>query len=81
MTAKECLEKNEYLVRVQTDTSLMEDARIKAMIEHTKYHVQKALESAYNNCEIESLVELNGDRYNIVNKDSIMNSYPIQNIK
>ena len=47
------------------------------IIEFAKYHVKEALKSASINAKVETLSYY--DR--IVNKSSILNAYPIENIK
>jgi hypothetical protein len=54
--------------------------------EYTKLHVQAALKAAYQNATVEEQEiydSLNGDSWNqyIVNKNSIMNAYPLTNIE
>jgi hypothetical protein len=55
------------------------------MIEFAKLHVTKALEAAYNNATIDDIGSPNCDGEwmpcGIVDKDSILNSYPLDNIK
>jgi hypothetical protein len=54
------------------------------MIEFAKMHVEAALKEASENAETEDVWEGNtGSEYcdTIVNKDSILNSYPLENIK
>ena len=65
MTAKEILEKNQYLVRVETDSSNMDDPYVRAMIEFAKYHVKEALETAAKKAEIGAYYRANrkGSRY------------------
>jgi hypothetical protein len=47
------------------------------MIEFAKLHVEKALKNASEDVELETY----GNFGNSVNKDSILNSYPLENIK
>lgn len=56
------------------------------MNKFAKLHVQAALEAAYQNTIIEEQEiydPLNGDSWNqyIVNSESILNAYPLENIK
>ena len=110
MTAKEYLKKackdagfsedySEMIFRIMPDSS---STYVEAMIEHTKYHVQKALEKAAENVTIEEVYEdyckdhtpfwgvcsSCGNYHNpkvlvgkSVDKSSILNAYPIENIK
>jgi len=54
-------------------------------IEFAKLHVTKALEAAYNNATIDDIGSPNGDgewmSCDIVNKNSILNCYSLDNIK
>jgi hypothetical protein len=47
------------------------------MIEFTKLHVEAALKEASEDVELETY----GNFGNSVNKDSILNAYPLENIK
>ena len=55
-----------------------------AMIEFAKMHVQEALKQASEEAEVEHELSNPYDPnsgYEIVNKDSILNAYPLENIK
>lgn len=52
-----------------------------AMVAFAKMHVEKALNSAADNGQTEEIHELNGDVYSIIDRNSIINSYPLNNIK
>jgi hypothetical protein len=56
-----------------------------ALIEFAKLHVKSALEAASDNATIDDIGSPNGDGEwmycGIVDKDSILNSYPLENIK
>ena len=55
-----------------------------AMIEFAKMHVQEALKQASVEAEVEHELSNPYDpnsEYQIVNKDSILNAYPLENIK
>ena len=93
-TSKEILDKHKYLVRVETDNSLIEDPVPRAMIEFAKLHVQAALEAATANAEADFepmnwLAEqhcntpfIQGEDYEIgISRQSILQSYPLENIK
>ena len=57
---------------------------VQIMIEFAKLHVEAALKEASENAETEDVWEGNtGSEYcdTNVNKDSILNSYPLENIK
>ena len=81
-------EKHYYIDRI-----ISHGIYIKGMIEFAKYHVQKALEQASEKAFVE-YIDLNTDEifdYTDVitdddvevniNKDSILNAYPLENIK
>lgn len=51
------------------------------MIEFAKLHVEAALKVASENSCAEMETEMNGDRYPVVIKDSILNAYPLTLIK
>ena len=56
----------------------------KAMIKFAKMHVQEALKQASVEAEVEHELSNPYDpnsEYQIVNKDSILNAYPLENIK
>ena len=56
----------------------------KAMIKFAKMHVQEALRLASVEAEVEHELSNPYDpnsEYQIVNKDSILNAYPLENIK
>jgi len=86
MTAKEYLKKackdagfsedySEMIFRIMPDSS---STYVKAMIEHTKYHVQKALEKAANS---DIIIKNRYIHRTKEDKNSILNAYPIENIK
>jgi hypothetical protein len=53
----------------------------KAMIEFAKYHVEKALKTARIEAVLTDDVDLDGRFYNVVDSESIINSYQLENIK
>lgn len=81
-------EKHYYIDRIITH-----DDYIKGMIEFAKYHVEQALEKAYLDSEMRvsendtneypSFTDNYDDGYVTitVSKDSILNAYPLENIK
>jgi hypothetical protein len=73
MTAEECL--NSY---VDDYYEISTEGAKNAMIEFAKYHVEKALKKAAQEAEINFEVYI--DDYEI-NRDSILNAYPLENIK
>lgn len=91
MTAKEFLrnKKSEIGLRSQSSPLGSEGNEIEVMIEFAKYHVQKALETAskeVNLFDIDSASNIGNQYYGdnvtiIVDKDSIINVYPLENIK
>ena len=74
-TAEEILKKQEYLVRVETDSSLIENASIRAMIEFTKLHIE-----AYQ-IELNNRIKTTKDGIMYIDADSILNAYPLDLIK
>lgn len=61
-----------------------DDTIYKAMIEFAKLHVEAALKEASINAETKEESDNpydTEDRYYVVDKDSILNSYPLENIK
>jgi hypothetical protein len=63
------------------ETKLMDSSKPyteeEIMIEFTKIHVEAALKEASEDVELETY----GNFGNSVNKDSILNAYPLENIK
>ena len=83
-TAEEILKKHEYLVRVETDSSLIESPYIRAMIEFAKFHVEAALEAA-GETQKETCICSNKpcnccDKSKRIQQE-ILNAYPLTNIK
>lgn len=92
MTAKEFLrnKKNEIGLRSQSSPLGSEGTEIEAMIEFAKYHVEQALKKAAFNSQVEvvdheplsemakkaELLPIYG-----VDESSIVNAYPLENIK
>jgi hypothetical protein len=58
-----------------------EEQTYKAMIEFTKLHVEAALKAASENASAYTEKDSKGGTWNLVDKDSILNSYPLENIK
>ena len=74
-TAEEFLKEN-YKVKVGVTIE-------EVMIEFAKYHVEKSLEQASVEAEVEHELSNPYDpnsEYQIVNKESILNAYPLENI-
>jgi len=78
-TAEEFIEQYLRGDRVHDDINKVvdEEEAIEAMIEFAKLHVEAALKNASEDVELETY----GNFGNSVNKDSILNSYPLENIK
>ena len=86
-TAEEILIKEEILLKTIEESgnfplNLTRDTHIgtaknikKAMIEFAKLHVKEALQKAYENADLEYYGEV------CYNKDSLLNAYPLENIK
>lgn len=52
-----------------------------AMIEFAKLHVEAALKAASENAEAIAEPDYRGGEWYLVNKESILNAYPLENIK
>lgn len=66
-----------FPLNLTRDTHIGTAKKIKsAMIEFADYHVKQALQKAFENADLEHY----GDEV-CYNKDSIINAYPIENIK
>ena len=79
-TAEEILKTQPDDFEYKTVHERMKDA----LIQFAKLHVKAALEEAAKGAKIENIWEGNtGSEYcdTIVNKDSILNAYPLDNIK
>ena len=78
-TAEEFIEQYLRGDRVHDDINKVvdEEEAIEAMIEFAKLHVAQALKEASEDVELETY----GNFGNSVNKNSILNSYPLENIK
>jgi len=63
----------------QTTPDYQESVEI--MIAFTKIHVERALKEASENAEICNKAKFSGDYNPVVDEDSILNSYPLENIK
>ena len=70
-------ESSNFPLNLTRDTHIGTAKDIKtAMIEFAKLHVKEALQKAYENADLEYY----GDEV-CYNKDSILNAYPLENIK
>lgn len=66
----------------QVDNFQPHDWVVKAMIEFAKYHVQEALKEANRNAKIEHSGWESGHYWHHeISEDSILNAYPLENIK
>ena len=91
MTAKEFLRNKKSTVGLRSQSSPLgsEGLEVEIMIEFAKFHVQKALEVASKEADlydIDSASNIGNQYYGdevtiIVEKESILNSYPLENIK
>lgn len=83
MTAKEFLRNKKNVIGLRSQASPLgsEGTEIEVMIEFAQYHVTEALKAASEKAEIE-LDDLGilGTHY-VVNKESILTAYPLENIK
>ena len=76
-----------FIERIQgnMETCLLKEDVKKMMINYGKYCVEQALKSASENAVVEEKFKLTWsdefESYFIVDKDSILNSYPSENIK
>ena len=58
------------------------DAKVKSLIiEFAKLHVKAALEAASENATAYREEDMRGGTWTLVDKDSVINSYPLDNIK
>jgi len=73
-TAEEFLKRDESGVYNEIDI-------IHAMIEFTKLHVEAALKAASENATVNTEPDYRGGEWSIVDTDSILNAYPLDNIK
>jgi hypothetical protein len=89
-TAEEFIEQYLRGDRVHDDINKVvdEEEAIEAMIEFAKLHVEAALKEASDNAEADYTYEVFGGEFYdqpiyryFVKKDSILNSYPLENIK
>jgi hypothetical protein len=58
-----------------------DDVAKEIMIEFAQLHVEEALKAAYNNSECVNKAKFSGDQNWQVDEDSILNSYPLEQIK
>jgi hypothetical protein len=70
----------EFLKEAQSNPAKGWTAR-KAMIEFAKLHVEAALKHASELAEISNKPKFPGDYNLVIDEDSILNSYPLENIK
>ena len=88
-TALELLKSNHLLIENDKTCEAHTHLVVKQMIEFAKLHVQAALESVVEKGQVEVVIIPNdqpsssfGDDYTyIVDKQSILNAYPLDNIK
>ena len=79
-TAEELLSKRVYINRDGVDSVDDTVSDVTAtMVEFAKMHVEAALKEASENADI--IPDPNGMDWDVVSKDSILNSYPLTNIK
>jgi hypothetical protein len=57
------------------------EAEAKRMVEFAKLHVQAALKAASENAKIEIIPHEHEDTDYYINEDSILNAYPLDQIK
>ena len=84
MTAKEFLEVNKQSWETEQGSEVIDNIE-EMMIEFAKYHVEKALDNASDNAEVEDVGNPDHDGdwkpYYVVDRKSIINAYPLENIK
>ena len=78
MTAEELLEKYRFKAGKHIGNSDYE-LMCKFAIEFAKHHVENALQAASDIATVSNIYSNNSDEW--VNKDEILNSYPLTNIK
>ena len=82
-TAEEFLKSNDKIKELYNfeDLEYYSDAVCTAMIEFAKYHVTLALQNAANKAELEWDGLPSIGEFQIINKDSILNAYSLNNIQ
>lgn len=84
MTTEELFDKYKHGIFLQEDNFVYvvdkEDFE-KSMIEFAKYHVTKALKEASIEADITQELGSSGNWFNCVDKDSVLNAYPLDLIK
>ena len=80
MTTEEILDKKKVWLFRKVKTYDEKDVK-KAMIEHTKYHVTQALKEASENARTEYDCPNWNCSGESINKNSILNAYPLEKIK
>ena len=81
-TAEELLNDRVYIT--QDDIEDVHDSIstvAEAMIEFAKLHVEAALKHASEKAELSNKPKFSGDYNLVVDEESILNSYPLENIK
>jgi hypothetical protein len=73
----------EFLEEMDKDNDDLNSIIERAMIEFAKTHVEAALKLASENAEMEYEPDWSGEQEDItyINRDSILNAYPLTNIK
>jgi hypothetical protein len=79
-TAKELIETDYYHLHLDTDSICLGSIET-AMIEFAKLHVEAALKEASEESHATFETLDNHHSYPYVEKDSILNAYPLENIK
>ena len=80
-TAEEMLKSNYLLIEDDKTCEAHTHLVVKQMQEYAKLHVQAALEMAYQRAEVYNKAKFPGDINYQVEPDSILNAYPLNNIK
>lgn len=79
-TAKELIETDYYHLHLDTDSICLGSIET-AMIEFAKLHVEAALKEAAHESQCYNKAKFSGDENWVVDIDSILNSYPLDQIK
>jgi len=81
-TAREILENNHINEGFKLDDQCTYDISVDSMIEFAVMHVKAALEIAWKNAELETFYDPVAEcPYESINRNSILNSYNLENIK
>ena len=81
LTAEEFFDSSNMGLSNTTEYMYCQKDIVKKAIEFAKFHVEAALKAAAENAETETEHDYRGGSWDMVDKDSILNAYPLENIK